>query len=132
MVSFRHAVLGASLLLAGLAIRPASAQEAQLAAIEGYAFHQDTLKPLKNVRIFLNITEGSNGYGTGAVTDENGFYSVSFEPKAEITALEFYGACVGKTTGSVQRSLSVYTPTRPIVYQRNLYLKPPRGSTRCY
>ena len=110
----------------------AVAQEAQLATIEGYAFDQESLRPLKNVRLFLNITEGSNGYGTGAVTDENGFYTLSFEPRQEITSIDFYGSCVGRSFGSVTKHMPVYVPSRPIVYQRNLYLKPPKGSSRCF
>lgn len=113
-------------------VREAAAQEAQLAVIEGYAFHEDTLKPLKNVRIELGIFEASSGFGVAAVTDDNGFYSVSFEPTQDIQRVELRAGCFGNTTGVNTTTSAIYVPTRPIIYQRNLYVKPPRGSTRCY
>lgn len=115
-----------------LSVREARAQEAQLAVVEGYAFHEDTLKPLKNVRIELGIFEESSGSGVAAVTDDNGFYSVSFEPTQNVQRVELRASCLGRTTGANSTSSAIYVPTRPIIYQRNVYVKPPRGSTRCF
>lgn len=131
---FRYPAATCCLFLAAVYCSSAHAQDASLTVVEGYAFHSDTLKPLKNVRVSVVRTAADSGSDSvEGITDANGFYTVAFDGSLAVQ-LQGQALCSGEPTRprSTRTTFPLYAPARSTAYERNVYLKPPRGSTRCY
>jgi hypothetical protein len=109
----------------------ARAQESGLASIEGYVFDARTLRPVRGVRVTLQISSGSGTYGEGTVTDVNGFYSTTaFPPVTRPTVTSLFAIChTGKNDIRVDATMD--RNQRSEIYQRNLYIKLPKGVPSC-
>ncbi len=105
-------------------------QPVNVPVIEGHVFDRSTLKPLANVEVMVSATDGQSAVLTaGTTTDVNGFYTVPFtfgtEGQNTLTA-----SCA--TTRGVSSSLSyLYSPMRPEIFRRDIYLTLPRNKHSC-
>lgn len=119
------------LLIAALTA-PATAQESNAVAVEGYVFDQKTLRPLANAYVTLSQM-GIDGVGRGlsVPTNSNGFYALSFVPPVDSVSNDLKTSCNTKR-GAVESTSPIYLPLQTDrVYQRNFYITLPRSVTRC-
>jgi hypothetical protein len=109
----------------------AASQPVNAAAIEGYVYDRNTLRPLSNVGVlFIHTLDNSGATLTSAaITDSNGFYSLD-GGELEGVSSQILAECnlrrgVASPTGSMAPVL------QPRVYQQNIYISLPRTDTRC-
>jgi hypothetical protein len=112
-------------------VSPAFSQAVD-AAIEGYVFDRNTLRPLSNVVVaFRHTIDNANGMETIATTtDSNGFYSIPVNGMFEGVRSDVLAECILKR-GVASSTIGVDAVLRPRVYQRNIYISLPRTDTRC-
>ena len=102
--------------------------------VEGYAFNGENLRPLENVtvRFFQTLANGSY-IESPTVTDANGSYVLSGMANLDGVQLVIMGSC--RTSRGRVGSQSVVRSDRGAIagatYQKNLYIKLPRGVSRC-
>lgn len=115
-----------------ISVSEAKAQETNAVTVEGYAFDGKTLRPLANANVSLSQTGNDGGTrGYSAVTDANGFYSITVVPVVPTIANNLILACLFRK-GGVQAYNSLYPNLQTDrLYQRNFYLTLPKNVTKC-
>jgi hypothetical protein len=112
--------------------RLAQAQEANVAAVEGYVYDIATGKPLRSSIVYL-AEHLDNGASNEAITttDANGFYSVQLV--APSVGDHWLRAVCTTAKGVTENSQGLYHTLRTDqIYHRNFYLTLPKRQTSCF
>lgn len=125
------------LFLIGLAVsligspRATWGQAVSNSAAEGYVFDRTTLHPIPKAVVFFteHLADGTSD-AQGTVTDANGFFSIELTPATNAVSFSVDVRCQ-TTRGTIYSTLPVYSPLRPIIYRRDLYLTFPKRKTAC-